>query len=100
MTLKETFTSSVGKKLVMAFTGLFLILFLIVHVSLNACIWANDGGEMFNRAAHFMGANIVPKQKQKKHWLCSKLQRGQQMVQQKHGNIRHVAVVVFDSSLI
>jgi succinate dehydrogenase / fumarate reductase cytochrome b subunit len=61
MTLKETFTSSVGKKLVMAFTGLFLILFLIVHVSLNACIWANDGGEMFNRAAHFMGANIVPR---------------------------------------
>ncbi len=45
----------------MAFTGLFLILFLIVHVSLNACIWANDGGEMFNRAAHFMGANIVPR---------------------------------------
>ena len=55
------FTSSVGKKLVMGFTGLFLILFLIVHVGLNACIWANDGGEMFNKGAHFMGANIVPR---------------------------------------
>lgn len=55
------FTSSVGKKLVMAFTGIFLILFLIVHVGLNACIWANDGGEMFNKGAHFMGGNVVPR---------------------------------------
>ena len=61
MTWKEVFTSSVGKKLVMSFTGIFLILFLIVHVGLNACIWANDGGTMFNAGAHFMGANIVPR---------------------------------------
>ena len=55
------FTSSVGKKLVMGFTGIFLILFLIVHVGLNACIWANDGGEMFNKGAHFMGSNLIPR---------------------------------------
>lgn len=61
MTWKQVFTSSVGKKLVMGFTGIFLILFLIVHVGLNACIWANDGGEMFNKGAHFMGANVVPR---------------------------------------
>ncbi len=61
MTWKQVFTSSVGRKLVMAFTGIFLILFLIVHVGLNACIWANDGGEMFNKGAHFMGANWVPR---------------------------------------
>ena len=61
MTWKEVFTSSVGKKLVMSFTGIFLILFLVVHVCLNACIWANDGGDMFNKGAHFMGANIVPR---------------------------------------
>src|SRR2546423_14411336 len=53
------FTSSVGKKFIMALTGLFLILFLIVHVGLNACIWANDEGEMFNKAAHFMGDTVV-----------------------------------------
>ena len=40
MTWKQVFTSSVGKKLVMGFTGIFLVLFLIVHVGLNACIWA------------------------------------------------------------
>lgn len=53
------FTSSIGKKFVMALTGLFLISFLVVHAGLNACIWANDNGSMFNRAAHFMGSTIV-----------------------------------------
>ncbi len=53
------FTSSVGKKFVMALTGLFLISFLVVHVSVNACIWANDNGAMFNRAAYFLGNTVV-----------------------------------------
>jgi succinate dehydrogenase / fumarate reductase cytochrome b subunit len=61
MKWSEFFTSSVGKKWVMALTGIFLILFLIVHVGLNACIWAMDGGGMFNRGAHFMGSNIIPR---------------------------------------
>ncbi|CAN5833076.1 succinate dehydrogenase cytochrome b subunit [soil metagenome] len=45
----------------MALTGVFLVLFLIIHVGLNACIWADDGGEMFNAGAHFMGGNVVPR---------------------------------------
>ena len=61
MTFKQMFTSSVGKKLIMGFTGIFLILFLIVHAGLNATIWANDGGLMFNKAGHFMGSNAVPR---------------------------------------
>ncbi len=61
MTFKQMFTSSVGKKLVMAFTGIFLILFLVVHAGLNACIWAMDGGLMFNKAGHFMGSFVVPR---------------------------------------
>lgn len=59
MKWSDVFTSSVGRKLVMGLTGLFLITFLIVHAGVNACIWANDGGDMFNKAAHFMGAMIV-----------------------------------------
>ncbi len=43
----------------MGLTGLFLISFLVVHVGVNACIWANDGGVMFNKAAHFMGSTVV-----------------------------------------
>jgi len=59
MKWSEFLTSAVGKKLVMGLTGLFLISFLVVHVGVNACIWANDGGVMFNKAAHFMGATVV-----------------------------------------
>ena len=57
--LSKTFTSSVGRKFVMGLTGLFLISFLIVHVSINALIFLNDGGQTFNVAADFMGHNIV-----------------------------------------
>ncbi|HEX2608034.1 MAG TPA: succinate dehydrogenase cytochrome b subunit [Flavisolibacter sp.] len=58
------FTSAVGRKIVMALTGLFLISFLLVHVGLNSCIFNDmlhpeDNGSMFNRAAHFMGASLV-----------------------------------------
>ena len=28
---------------------------------MNACIWANDEGLMFNKAAHFMGSFVVPR---------------------------------------
>ncbi len=43
----------------MSLTGIFLISFLVVHVGINACIWAHDGGQMFNLAAHFMGTTVV-----------------------------------------
>ncbi|HMU69800.1 MAG TPA: succinate dehydrogenase cytochrome b subunit [Chitinophagales bacterium] len=52
-------TSSIGRKVVMAVTGLFLISFLIVHCTINAMIFFNDGGESFNKAAHFMGTNVI-----------------------------------------
>ena len=43
----------------MGLTGLFLISFLVVHVSINSCIYFNDGGETFNAAANFMAHNPV-----------------------------------------
>jgi succinate dehydrogenase / fumarate reductase cytochrome b subunit len=52
-------TSSIGRKFVMALTGLFLISFLVVHCGINATIFVNDGGETFNKAAHFMGTNLL-----------------------------------------
>ena len=51
--------TSIGKKVLMGLTGLFLISFLIVHVSINACIFFMDGGETFNAAADFMAHNPV-----------------------------------------
>lgn len=55
--LNKAFQASVGKKAVMALTGLFLISFLIVHAGINALIYANDGGLLFNIGAHFMATN-------------------------------------------
>ena len=48
----------------MSLTGVFLITFLVVHAGINSCIFADlfnpqDDGEMFNRAAHFMGSSWV-----------------------------------------
>ena len=50
----------------MAITGLSLIFFLIVHVTVNACMWAvifdpNDNGEVFNKAAFWLGESLVPR---------------------------------------
>ncbi|RYY98661.1 MAG: succinate dehydrogenase cytochrome b subunit [Chitinophagaceae bacterium] len=66
MKWSQFFTSAVGRKFVMALTGLFLISFLIVHVGLNATIFNDlsyfndqDNGSMFNRAAHFMGNSLI-----------------------------------------
>ena len=57
---KENFLqSSIGKKLIMGLTGLFLISFLVIHVSINSCIFVNDGGVLFNKAAGFMAHNII-----------------------------------------
>ena len=51
--------SSIGKKLLMALTGLFLITFLVVHAGINSMIWFNDGGETFSHWGHFMGTNLI-----------------------------------------
>lgn len=59
MTWKQFFTSSLGKKYVMGLTGISLIIFLIVHLSINLTALMPDNGEMFNKAAHFMATNII-----------------------------------------
>jgi succinate dehydrogenase / fumarate reductase, cytochrome b subunit len=60
----STFTSSIGKKLVVGTTGLFLCSFLVVHCLINSFIFVdifnpNDNGELFNAGAEFMGTNPV-----------------------------------------
>lgn len=51
------FSSSLGRKLMMAVTGASLIGFLLVHCGINATVLFNDGGETFNEAAKFMATN-------------------------------------------
>ncbi len=55
------FTSSVGKKLMMALAGLFLITFLLVHLGINLLLILFEDSDAFNVAAHFMGTNVVIK---------------------------------------
>ncbi|MEO5968215.1 MAG: succinate dehydrogenase cytochrome b subunit [Ferruginibacter sp.] len=59
MTWKQFFSSSIGKKITVALTGLFLILFLIIHAGVNAAIFLNDGGETYNQFARFMSHNWI-----------------------------------------
>ena len=46
--------SSLGKKVVMALTGLFLCVFLTEHLYTNLLLYAGDGGVRFNEASHQM----------------------------------------------
>lgn len=55
--LSFLFSSSLGRKLVMAVTGIALIAFLLVHCLINAMVLLNDGGQTFNEAARFMAEN-------------------------------------------
>ncbi len=57
MNWKAAFSTAIGKKLLMGATGLFLIIFLLVHCYINAQVFYNDGGAHFNVLAHFMGSN-------------------------------------------
>ncbi len=47
--------SSIGRKLIMSISGLFLILFLIFHMSMN--VVAIFSGEAYNAICEFLGAN-------------------------------------------
>lgn len=59
--LTHYLTSSIGRKLTMSLTGLFLILFLIVHLAGNFQLLKDDGGESFNKYSYFMTHNPLIK---------------------------------------
>lgn len=50
------FQSSIGKKVVMATTGIFLMIFLLLHLSVNLFLFS--GEKAFNQAVFFMRENI------------------------------------------
>lgn len=55
MTSIATFTgSSVGKKVLMAITGLMLFGFVMVHLLGNLTLFIPDGGKAFNEYGHFL----------------------------------------------
>lgn len=59
--MSNLFKSSIGKKLIMSLSGLFLITFIGVHLSLNLLILFDSTGELYNMGAHFMATNPLIK---------------------------------------
>ncbi|RZK40868.1 MAG: succinate dehydrogenase cytochrome b subunit [Pedobacter sp.] len=57
--IANAFSSSIGKKIIMGLTGLFLISFLVVHCFLNAFVFFDNTGALFNEGAHFMATNWI-----------------------------------------
>ncbi len=55
--LGKFLTSSLGQKLIMSLTGLFLILFLVIHLLGNLQLLFLDGGKAFNTYAYQMTTN-------------------------------------------
>lgn len=55
MVMNRIVSTSIGKKLVMSISGLFLMLFLLVHLGTNLLLLAGDG-ELYNQAAHFLSS--------------------------------------------
>ena len=54
---KRTFNSSIGKKFAMALSALFLVFFLLQHLTINLTSVFSE--KTFNSLSHFMGTNPV-----------------------------------------
>ena len=55
--MSNFFTSSIGKKFIMSITGLFLILFLCVHLTVNLLLLVSP--EAFNAGCEFMALPVI-----------------------------------------
>lgn len=64
------FSSTLGRKLLMALTGLFLILFLVIHLIGNLQLLKDDGGHAFNVYAKFMTSNPLIKTVSYVNYAC------------------------------
>ena len=59
--MSNFFTSSIGKKITMGLAGLFLCVFLVVHLCINLLLLRNDNGVLYMQAAGFMSSNVLIK---------------------------------------
>jgi succinate dehydrogenase / fumarate reductase cytochrome b subunit len=53
--------ASIGRKFLMSVTGIFLLLFILVHLTVNLMLIFDDSGVLYNEAAHFMVSNPIIK---------------------------------------
>jgi len=57
--ITNTLTSSIGRKATMSLTGLFLVSFLLVHLSGNFLLFKGDKGAAFNLYSNFMSTSPI-----------------------------------------
>ena len=55
----KIFYTTIGRKILMALTGLFLILFLVEHLYGNLLLYKMDGGVSFDSYSEFMAGNML-----------------------------------------
>ena len=48
--------ASIGRKFMMSITGIFLLMFIAVHLGINLLLIFDDSGELFNLGAHLFTA--------------------------------------------
>lgn len=54
---RSLFSYTVGRKILVALTGLFLCSFLVVHLSINLLLFKSDGGRSFDQSAETLDAS-------------------------------------------
>ncbi|HOI48161.1 MAG TPA: succinate dehydrogenase cytochrome b subunit [Prolixibacteraceae bacterium] len=59
--MSKFLSASIGRKFLMSVTGIFLMLFIAVHLTINLLLIFDDSGELFNKGAHFMATNPAVK---------------------------------------
>lgn len=59
--MSKFLTASIGRKFVMSISGLFLVMFIAVHLGINLLLIFDDSGNLFNQGAHFMATNPLIK---------------------------------------
>ncbi len=59
--MSKFLSTSIGQKFLMSITGLFLVKFIGVHLTVNLLLIFDDSGELFNSGAHFMSTNPLVK---------------------------------------
>src|SRR5437899_11733568 len=55
----KIYQSSIGKKFSMALTGLFLCIYLVIHLGGNLLLLKKDGGESFDRYAEILPSLLI-----------------------------------------
>lgn len=59
--MKNFLAASIGRKFLMSATGIFMMMFVAVHLTINLLLIFDDSGELYNRAAYFMSSSFIVK---------------------------------------